>query len=100
MYPRDPPSFTTRRSSDLGKDAGAEKKKDQPKAQAQSAKRGQGAGQQKEKKAKPNQAGGSKKVSQPDRKVDPAFERAADEIGRAHGLNSSHLVISYAVFCL
>src|SRR6266850_2268932 len=26
--------------------------------------------------------------------------RPAREIGRAHGLNSSHLVISYAVFCL
>src|SRR5262245_21118298 len=25
---------------------------------------------------------------------------AKDEIGRAHGLNSSHLGISYAVFCL
>src|SRR2546426_12173716 len=25
---------------------------------------------------------------------------ACTEIGRAHGLNSSHLVISYAVFCL
>src|SRR5690606_41656085 len=24
----------------------------------------------------------------------------ADEIGRAHGLNSSHVKISYAVFCL
>src|SRR5256885_5070634 len=29
-----------------------------------------------------------------------AAGRARRQIGRAHGLNSSHLVISYAVFCL
>src|SRR5256885_10989977 len=28
------------------------------------------------------------------------LSRQGDQIGRAHRLNSSHLVISYAVFCL
>src|ERR1022692_879693 len=30
----------------------------------------------------------------------PSWLNADHQIGRAHGLNSSHLVISYAVFCL
>ncbi|MEX2281497.1 MAG: hypothetical protein WEE89_03300 [Gemmatimonadota bacterium] len=63
-----------------GRGGGADKKQDQPKAQAQAVKGGQGS-QQKEKKAKPNQAGGNKKVGQPDRKATPAFERAADDRG-------------------
>src|SRR5690625_7330552 len=33
-------------------------------------------------------------------RLDPARLERSNKIGRAHGLNSSHVAISYAVFCL